>query len=233
MASTVSGTTSSSSVLAALQSKTSGSSSSSTSGTTSAEDMQSRFLNLLVTQLQNQDPLNPMDNSQMTTQLSQISTVSGIEKLNTTLEKLLGSYSDSQNVQAAAMIGKTVLSSGSTLTLGAEGSAIGGITLASAADRVAVSIKNSAGTVVKTLELGTGVAGTKSFEWDGTLDDGTEASAGNYTFSVTATQSGKSVTSTALQTGTVNAVTISSDGLALQLANGKSVAYSDVKQIMN
>ncbi len=230
MASSVS-STSSSSILAALQSQASGSSS--TSSTTSAEDMQSRFLNLLVTQLQNQDPLNPMDNSQMTTQLSQISTVSGIEKLNTTLEKLLSSYSDTQNVQAAAMIGKTVLSSGSTLTLGSEGSAMGGITLASAADRVAVSIKNSAGTVVRTMELGTGVAGTKSFEWDGTLDDGTEAAAGAYTFSVTATQSGKSVTSTALQTGTVNAVTISSDGLSLQLANGKSVAYADVKQIMN
>ena len=131
MASAVSSTTNNN---AALIASLNGSSGSATKATT-ADEMQTRFLNLLVTQLKNQDPLNPMDNSQMTTQLSQISTVSGIEKLNATMEKLLGNYSGSQNMQAAAMIGKTVLTAGKGLELDAGG-AVGGIKLDGAADKV-------------------------------------------------------------------------------------------------
>lgn len=200
--------------------------------TTSADEMQTRFLNLLVTQLKNQDPLNPMDNSQMTTQLSQISTVSGIEKLNSTLEKLLGSYSGTQTMQAAAMIGKTVLTAGSTLQLDADG-AVGGVTLAGAADKVTVTIKDSAGNTVQTQNLGAQAAGTLNFAWDGKSDTGEALAAGKYSFSVKAVRGDASVDATALQAGTVNAVTITNDGLSLQLANNKTANYSDVKQIMN
>ena len=116
---------------------------------TAAEDMETRFLTLLMTQLKNQDPLNPTDANQMTAQLSQISTVSGIEKLNASMDKLLASYSSTQNMQAAAMIGKTVLTAGNALELGAEG-AIGGISLDAAAERVTVTIKDASGKVVQT-----------------------------------------------------------------------------------
>ena len=95
--------TTSSSVLAALNSN-----SSSSKSTTSAEDIQNRFLTLLVAQLENQDPLNPMDNAEMTSQMAQMSTVSGIEKLNTTLNSLVDSIGTSQSMQAASMIGKPV-----------------------------------------------------------------------------------------------------------------------------
>ncbi|MDX9944360.1 MAG: flagellar hook capping FlgD N-terminal domain-containing protein, partial [Azonexus sp.] len=83
-----------------------------TQKTDASDDMQNKFLNLLITQLKNQDPLNPTDANQMTAQLSQISTVSGIEKLNATMDKLLNSYTSAQNMQAAAMIGKTVFIAG-------------------------------------------------------------------------------------------------------------------------
>ena len=198
---------------------------------TSADEMQTRFLNLLVTQLKNQDPLNPMDNAQMTTQLSQISTVSGIEKLNATLEKLVGSYAGTQQMQAAAMIGKTVLTAGSSLPFNGTG-AVAGISLAEAADRVTLTIKDAAGRVVQTENIGAQEAGTINFAWDGRSLDGTTKPAGNYTFSVAATRGDKTVEATTLQAGTVNAVTIATDGLSLQLANGKSVNYSDIKQIM-
>ena len=203
-----------------------------TTKTTTADEMQTRFLNLLVTQLKNQDPLNPMDNSQMTTQLSQISTVSGIEKLNATLEKLLGSYSGTQNMQAAAMIGKTVLTAGNGMELNDNG-AVGGVMLEGAADKVTVSIMNSSGVVVQTQNLGAQPAGTLNFEWDGNSDSGAALANGNYTFSVKATQAGNEVTASTLQAGTVNAVTLASDGLKLQLTNNKTANYSDVKQIMN
>ncbi len=90
--------------------------------------MQNRFLKLLTTQLKNQDPLNPMDNAQMTSQLAQMSTVSGIEKLNTTLGKMLDIYDSGQSMQAAGLIGKHVLVPGNTLPL-AGGQALGGAML--------------------------------------------------------------------------------------------------------
>jgi flagellar basal-body rod modification protein FlgD len=215
---------------AALMSSLNGTSSS--TKTTTADEMQTRFLNLLVTQLKNQDPLNPMDNSQMTTQLSQISTVSGIEKLNATMEKLLGNYAGTQTMQAAAMIGKTVLTAGNAMQLDAYG-AVGGVTLDAAADKVTVSIMNSAGTVVQTQNLGAQAAGTVNFAWDGNSDAGVALADGKYSFSVKATQAGNEVKSTTLEAGTVNAVTLATDGLKLQLANNKTANYSDVKQIMN
>src|SRR5574343_657724 len=76
---------------------------------TSADQIQDRFLKLLTTQLRNQDPLNPLDNAQMTSQLAQINTISGIEKLNTTVGKMLDIYNAGQGMQAAGLIGKYVL----------------------------------------------------------------------------------------------------------------------------
>lgn len=205
---------------------------SSTSKTTTADEMQTRFLNLLVTQLKNQDPLNPMDNAQMTTQLSQISTVSGIEKLNATLEKLLSSYAGSQQMQAAAIVGKTVLTAGSALPLSEYGG-VAGLELEGAADKVTVNIKNASGNSVRTLQLGDMPAGAANFLWDGASDSGEALPAGAYTFSVTATRGDAEVKATALQAGMVNAVTLLKDGLQFQIGDSQSATYSDIKQILN
>lgn len=203
-----------------------------TSKNSAAEDMQTRFLTLLTTQLKNQDPMNPSDSNQMTTQLSQISTVSGIEKLNASMDKLLASYSETQNMQAAAIIGKTVLTAGNLLELGAGG-AVGGVSLEGPAERVTVTIKDAAGNVVQTAELGSQTAGVMNFMWDGKSDAGATLPAGNYSFSVKAVNADKAVVSTALQSGMVNALTLTKDGVSLQLPNNRSVAYSDILQIMN
>lgn len=222
--------TSAASTLAALQKATSGGTTS--SKTTTAADMQTNFLNLLITQLKNQDPLNPMDNAQMTTQLSQISTVSGIEKLNTTMQSLLTAYSGSQNMQAASMIGKTVLTTGSSLELG-TGGAVGGVDLTSAVDKLVITIKDAKGNVVNTQNLGAQSAGTLHFVWDGTDDSKNALTTGTYSFSVAASKAGTAVDATALAAGTVTAVTLASSGMSLQLNDDKSVGYSDVKQILN
>lgn len=222
--------TSAASTLAALQKATSGGSNDSKK--TTAADMQTNFLNLLITQLKNQDPLNPMDNAQMTTQLSQISTVSGIEKLNTTMQSLLTAYSGSQNMQAASMIGKTVLTTGSSLELG-TGGAVGGVDLTSAVDKLVITIKDAKGNVVNTQNLGAQSAGTLHFVWDGTDDSKNALTTGTYSFSVAASKAGTAVDATALAAGTVTAVTLASSGMSLQLNDDKSVGYSDVKQILN
>src|SRR3954453_5197710 len=78
-----------------------------------ADDVQDRFLKLLVTQMKNQDPLNPMDNAQVTTQLAQLSTVNGIKSLNTPMQSLASSLISAQGMQSAALIGRSVIAEGS------------------------------------------------------------------------------------------------------------------------
>ena len=197
----------------------------------SASEQTDRFLKLLVTQMQNQDPLNPMDNAQMTSQMAQMSTVSGIERLNTTLNTLVDDIGASQSMQAASMIGKGVLVPGSGLTL-SNGAAYAGIKLDSAADQVTLKIMDSSGNVIQTEKLGAHEAGVFNIGWDGVLADGTTAPAGKYTFSVEAVQGGNKVTATALQIGTVSALVRSSNGFLLDLGSLGTVDFSDVQQIL-
>ena len=82
-----------------------------------AAEQGDRFLKLLVTQMRNQDPLNPLDNAQVTTQMAQISTVTGVDKLNAGIEKLSQSLLSAQSLQSAGVIGHQVLAAGSTLSL--------------------------------------------------------------------------------------------------------------------
>src|SRR5262245_22295096 len=175
---------------------------------TSASQIQDRFLTLLVTQLKNQDPLRPMDNAQITTQLSQISTVSGIDKLNETISGLATAMAANQTMASAAMIGRKVLAPGTTLTV-AEGRASGAIELAAPADRMTLTVLGPAGNVVRRLEFGASPAGLQSFTWDATGDDGKTVKDGNYAYRIEAIADGKSVSATAYQVGTVTGIAAS------------------------
>jgi len=195
-------------------------------------DMENRFLTLLTTQLKNQDPLNPLDNSQVTSQLAQINTVNGIEKLNTTLGKLLSSYDDSMSMQAASLIGKNVLVPGNNLVATADGGAVGGVTLATDADKVVVNILDNTGKVVQTEDLGARKTGNFGFSWDGKDADGKDVPAGKYTFKVEATKGDQKVTASALQLGTVSALVKGKTGFQLDLGETGIVNFSDVQQIL-
>lgn len=223
--STVQSTTPSSDLLASLNAK------SGTSATSTTQESQDRFLKLLVTQLKNQDPLNPMDNAEVTSQLAQINTVSGIEKLNATLGTLLGAYNESQSMQAAGLIGKTVLVPGSGLTL-SGGAAFGGVNLSGAADQVTVSILNASGNVVQTQTLGAQDAGSLNFSWDGKTAEGTTAPDGAYKFLVEAALSGESVKVDALQIGVVSALVRGNSGFQLDLGALGAVDFKTVQQIL-
>lgn len=199
--------------------------------TTDAEDIQNRFLKLLTTQLKNQDPLNPMDNAQMTSQLAQINTISGIEKLNVTLGKMLDIYDSGQSMQAAGLIGKHVLVAGNNLPL-SGGAALGGASLTAAADQVTVSVLDGAGNVLQTQQLGPRPAGTVAFSWDGKKADGTQMPDGTYKFKVDAQSGGNKIESSALQVGMVNAVVRSNGGFLLDLGAQGNVSFKDVQQIL-
>jgi flagellar basal-body rod modification protein FlgD len=229
--STVQSTTAGSDIFAKINAGSSTSTSTSSTSSTSTQGTQDTFLKLLVTQLKNQDPLNPMDNAQVTSQLAQINTVNGIQQLNTTLGTLVSSFNDSQSMQAAALIGKTVLVPGSGLSL-ASGSGYGGVNLAGAADQVTVTIQDASGNVVQTESLGAHAAGTLDFSWDGKTAAGATAPDGTYKFTVTATKGGADVSATPLQIGTVSALVRSSTGFLLDLGALGTVDFKNVQQIL-
>lgn len=198
--------------------------------TSNTDQAQDRFMTLLVTQMRNQDPLNPMDNAQVTSQLAQLSTVTGIDKLNNTLESLISNVQSGQSYQASSMIGHNVLVSGNEVSTSGTGGYFG-IDLPIGADKVSVAIKDSAGTTIRTVTLGKQDAGTLPLQWDGLADDGSVAKTGSYKFDVTATIAGTSATATSLSYAQVMSISNSTSGIKLNLNNLASVSTSDVKEI--
>jgi flagellar basal-body rod modification protein FlgD len=187
---------------------------------------QDRFLKLLVTQLQNQDPLSPMDNAQLTSQIAQINTVSGIATLNTSVQQLSTQFLQMQSLQGASLVGKDVIVPGNKLDIDA-GVGQGGFELASAADAVKVEVMSPAGRVVDTLNLGAQSSGLHSFDWA----SGAYDSSSNLSFRVSATSGSTPLSSTPLMRDKVNAVSTSGDALMLELQSAGSVAYTTVRAI--
>lgn len=196
----------------------------------SVENAQDRFMTLLVTQLKNQDPLNPMDNAQVTSQLAQLSTVQGIDKLNATVTALNASYQTSQNLQAANMIGHGVVAPGNAITLtGGKGGF--GVDLPEPASSVDVVIRDSSNNVVRKISEGALPAGVNNLKWDGKTDAGASAPDGVYKFEITANSADKKLDATSLSMGVVSSITSSPQGLKLSIVNGGDVNMSDVRRI--
>ena len=194
---------------------------------------QDRFMKLLVTQLKNQDPLNPMDNAQMTSQMAQISTVSGIDKLNTTLQALSASMTPNQTLQAASMIGHGALVAGSGVDLAtAGGTGLGGFSLPAPVDSSTVSIYDKSGALVDTISLGAQQAGIVKWQWGGTDSAGAAVPAGNYTFKVNATLAGNQVAATTLQYGVIGTVTQGSGGVTMNVGSLQNVGLNQLQQIL-
>jgi len=204
-------------------------------------DTQDRFLTLLVTQLRNQDPLNPMQNAEVTSQIAQLSTVNGIEQLNKTLMAMSGQMDFSQAMQAANLIGKGVLVPGEKIRLGQEGegaqatpvSTPFGFELYAAAHAVKVEILSEDGQVVRELNLENQDAGIHALQWDGLTNDGAAAIAGAYRVRVSAVDAqGKALASEPLSYGKVGSVAYAAGGLKLDLGLAGSCSLYDVRQVM-
>lgn len=198
---------------------------------TTINEAEDRFLTLLTTQLKNQDPLNPMENAELTSQLAQISAVNGIEKLNATLQTLLSGVTDTQAMQAASLVNHGVLVPGASMAVGTEGG-IGGLELAAAADETVVTIKDANGLVMRTMNLGALPAGIHPFVWDGMTDSGEQAAAGKYSYSISAKRGTETSAATALAYGLVQAVTRGGSGLTLDVGTLGAYTMADVKQIL-
>lgn len=208
----------------------------------SVEEATDKFMTLLVTQLKNQDPMNPLDNAQITSQLAQLSTVTGVNKLNTTLESLKASYQASESLQAANLIGRGVLVEGNFAGL-RDGKAIMGVELGSAADSVKLIVTDPrTGKDVQTIDLGANQPGIIPVAWDGVPDpsnlgeDGKPLTLenGNYQIRVVAQRGGDKLTDArTLSFDSVASVTTNAkDGVKLNLPTKGVVTMADVKQIL-
>lgn len=200
-------------------------------------DTQDRFLTLLVTQLQNQDPLNPMDNAQVTSQMAQLSTVNGINQLNNTLLALSGQMDVSQSMQAAGLIGKGVLVPGNKVALGVnDGVATAtpfGVDIVSPAAKVVVSILGPDGQIAHKIDMGAQPAGIYSVDWDGTGEGDAPLNAGAYTVEVVALDDGgQPVAAETLTHGTVSSVAYSSNGLRIDMGLAGNYSLLDIRKIM-
>ena len=210
---------------------TSGSASSGASGLAS----ENTFYNLLVTQLTNQDPLNPMSNSQLSSQLAQFSVANGVQAIQGSLGSLMGQINQNQGLQAASLIGQSVTTSGNQLTL-SGGTSTGAYDLSSGASAVDVLVQDGTGQTLAVLPQGPQVAGMQYFNWNGTDASGNALPAGTYRFSVQASgPNGQSVGSTPYRTGVVSGVTLGTAGagptLQLQGQQGP-VPFSAVQNIL-
>ena len=206
--------------------------SSSSSSDTSAADLQSNFLTLLVTQLQNQDPTNPMDNSQLTSQLAQINTLSGIEKLNTTLGSISGQITSGQSLQASTLIGHGVMVDGSQILVGSSTTTPFGVDLSQASTSTTATIKDASGAVIQTIDLGAQTAGVHTFQWDGKAADGTTVADGKYTVSIAAANATGQLVAQPLNYAYVNGVTTNSSGAVLDLGTMGTTTLANVRQIV-
>lgn len=202
------------------------SSTASTPKTQNDNDAADRFLKLLVAQMKNQDPLNPMDNAQVTTQMAQISTVSGIDKLNTTVQGLNQQFVQMQALQGASLVGRDVILPGDRLSISDAGLVQGGFELASAADSVKVEVLNAGGRVIDTIDLGAEGGGRHGFDW--TPKAGVDSTLGER-FRIVAKSGAATVTATALMRDRVDAVATGGDTLTLELRNSGSVPYAQIK----
>lgn len=198
------------------------------SNATTAADMQNQFLTLLVAQLQNQDPMSPMDNAQMTSQMAQISTVTGIEKLNDTVNSVTGQFSMMQIMQGTNMIGRTVMTEGNALASIGENKFTAGFELASSAANATVEITTAAGELVDKIDLGSADAGRNYFSWD---SSGYSGDASQLRFNVRASNGDSTVTATSLTPQSVVAASTQNGGLMLELSDGRTLPYSSVKAI--
>jgi flagellar basal-body rod modification protein FlgD len=186
---------------------------------------QDRFLKLFVAQLDNQDPLNPMDNAQMTSQMAQINTVTGIQQLNQTLQGMATQFSALQNMQGISLVGRQVVVDGNRLNVSGT-TAQGAFSLPAGADVTRVDVLSSAGAVIGSASLGAKAAGMNNFDLDlAALGIDPAAAAG---FQVFATSGGSAVTATTMARPRIESVGMVDGAMRLRTTQGQTISYDQI-----
>lgn len=194
---------------------------------------QSAFLELMITQLKNQNPLDPQDNSAFVAQLAQFSSVEGLEKLNVSMSSMANSYKSSSALQASALVGRAVMVEASEVPLNTGGIVLGQIALKDSTPNLMVNIYNDKGVLVNQQSLGQQAGGDLDFQWDGKDSNGNTLPAGMYKFEALAEIDGKQVAQKTQLSTNVNSVTLGNAGqMTLNLNGVGAVNLSDIREIM-
>ena len=194
---------------------------------------QSEFLELMIAQLNNQDPMKPMENGDFIAQMAQFSAVTGLTELQDSFDGLAASLQSNQALQASSLVGRTVMVPSGVGTLPQGGTLSGVVDLPASSGSLTITIQDASGQVLRRLELGPQAAGDVYFNWDGMTDSGVPALAGRYYISAeTETDAGTEALET-LVSAAVESVTMGKGGqsMMLNLADGNSVDLSSVRSI--
>src|SRR5262245_6205193 len=193
---------------------------------------QDTFLTLMLTQLQNQDPMQPLESGEFLSQLAAFETAAGVDGLQTSVGQLNQSLYTSQALQASSLIGHDVLTDGSTATLRDEGSIQGYVQLPASASPVEIEVRDSSGAVVRNIDLGSQAAGRVPFEWDGTDAAGNRLPPGDYELSCNIVVDGATQAAQVSMSAAVQSVTLSGTDILLNLAGGSQIPFSQVTEIL-
>ncbi|MDH1211024.1 flagellar hook assembly protein FlgD [Pseudomonas chengduensis] len=189
------------------------------------------FLNLLVAQLNNQNPLEPQGNGEFIAQLAQFSQVEGIEKLNTSMGSMLSSFQSSQALQASSLVGRKVIIPSDKAVVDTSESFKASTVLPVSSSNVYVNVYDNAGALVTRVNLGEQAAGNVSFIWDGKDSSGNVAPPGTYKFEAQATYGSDTKALSTMLPANVDSVTLGGNELMLNLAGLGSVPLSQVQVI--
>ena len=204
-----------------------------TVGTTGADQTQN-FLKLLVAQIQNQDPMSPMDASTMTSQMSNLSMVNSMQSMNTSLSSLLSQMQSANFITQSSSIGHSPLATSNTISYSGSGFVLLGANVANPLSNLTATIVDSTGNVINTVNLGSAQAGMNNYSWDGTDSNGQPVAAGRYSVSLVGTDAAGATdqSPTSYVASPVVNVSKSADGktVNLQLADGRMVDSASVTQ---
>lgn len=194
---------------------------------------QESFLKLLVEQMKNQDPFDPVKNEDMVAQMATFSNVAGISEMNKTLKSVATQLGSANAAQAVSYIGKTVLVEGDTAFPNTDGTLNAVLPLSEAANDVQVQISDNAGNLLRTINYGFQPKGDVAIDWDGKTDSGAAAPAGPYKITATVLQNGTRVAAPVNVWAPVTSVSLGSDGSAptLNLAGLGAKPISAVRQV--
>lgn len=195
---------------------------------------QEDFLALMIQQLKNQDPLKPMENGEFIGQMAQFSTVSGIADMSKSIAGLSDAFKSGQALQAASMVGRTVLTEASAAAYSGSTPIRGAVELPHATSAGVVKVYTAAGELIRELPLGSQQAGLSNFSWDGTMSNGQPAPAGRYKFTAAITNPSGDTALTTYLASKVESVTLAGDGSGSQIRTdgGATLRLSQVKAVM-
>lgn len=191
------------------------------------------FLQLLVTQMKNQNPLDPQENGEFVAQLAQFSSLESMQSLNDSVTYIAAGLQSSQALQASSLVGRNVIVETNKAVVDTSKEMKGTVNLTSSSTATSVGIYDKDDKLVRTIDLGTQKAGKIDFTWNGLNDDGEAVAAGTYTFKATASIDGKATTMTTNLPASVTSVTMGTNGseMTLNLAGLGSVALSKIQSI--